>query len=216
MVLKKIKQAVKEKKEYEIEYRIRKSDGQIVWLSDRGRPEFKDGDETTVFNGFLTEITREKEANRKQKLNTLRERVKELQTIYSLSKILQSDTETSLKKSLDKMAEIIRKGFSFPEKTAVKISTNNTTVQAGSVKDIEHQFSEDITVDNDNVGSLTVNTGPQKKNEDQKNSSVLEYYPRAISMEESKSCSVIGLIIYPMGEVSLALSSVFRSEWAVT
>ena len=60
-VHKTLKQAEKEGNEYEIEYRIKTAADQIIWLRDLGQPEKITSDETTVFNGFLRDITHEKE-----------------------------------------------------------------------------------------------------------------------------------------------------------
>ena len=54
--------ALRDGRAFDVEYRIRATDGATVWIHDRGRPERDANDEVTWIDGVLFDITRRKEA----------------------------------------------------------------------------------------------------------------------------------------------------------
>jgi len=71
---------------FEVVYRIKKSDGQIVWLWERGKGIPNAAGEVTAIEGFITDITEMKEAERKliekdKALEKLKNQLEE-ETIY--------------------------------------------------------------------------------------------------------------------------------------
>ncbi|MCG2737877.1 MAG: PAS domain-containing protein [Candidatus Methanoperedenaceae archaeon] len=74
-----IESAIKEKKPYDLEYRIRHKDGNIRYLTDRGRPVYGPDDKLLHFDGVIFDITDSKRAEEElSKINAgLEQRVKE-------------------------------------------------------------------------------------------------------------------------------------------
>jgi PAS domain S-box-containing protein len=57
-----ISAALRDGRSFDVEYRIRATDGTTVWIHDRGRPERDANDEVTWIDGVLFDVTRRKEA----------------------------------------------------------------------------------------------------------------------------------------------------------
>lgn len=61
MVREKIDQAVKRGERFEIEYRIRRADGQLIWVSERGNPIYDERGEVQAIEGIIQNISARKQ-----------------------------------------------------------------------------------------------------------------------------------------------------------
>ncbi|WP_052002911.1 HWE histidine kinase domain-containing protein [Microvirga sp. BSC39] len=96
-VIDKWRTAVKNRGDYEDEYRIRKSTGDIRWINSKGRVFFDTRKNPIYFVGILQDITEQKHAEEQQRffLNELNHRVKNtLATVQSIASQTLRTTDT--------------------------------------------------------------------------------------------------------------------------
>jgi diguanylate cyclase (GGDEF)-like protein/PAS domain S-box-containing protein len=96
---------VENRKYAEEEYKIITKDGRQRWVWERGRGVFDDNGNLLYLEGFITDITRRKEAEEKQSFQLAFERiVAELST--GLVNITQSDFDRTIKSGLQRLGEL--------------------------------------------------------------------------------------------------------------
>ncbi len=99
------------------------------------------------------EIQKREEAEKikDQTVYNLGERVKELKTLYSVSRILQ-DEDASNQKLISKIAEVIPLGWQYPDITAVRVNVNETAYATHNYKPSENsQLAQMKTASGTNV-----------------------------------------------------------------
>jgi PAS domain S-box-containing protein len=103
------------------------------------------------------EIVKREEAEKitNQTLHSLKERVKELKTLYAVSHILQ-DEEAPLKTILREITESLPAGWQFPEITAARICFAGSEYATGNYKPSPYSQRAEIKTDNGSVLSIDV------------------------------------------------------------
>ncbi|MEO0282037.1 MAG: ATP-binding protein [candidate division WOR-3 bacterium] len=85
----------------------------------------------------------------------LRERVKELSCLYSISSILQK-TDFDFEKDMEKIVNIIIPAFQFPEFTNVRIKLDNKVYVNKNFVESDNMISSDIFVEDKKRGSIEI------------------------------------------------------------
>ncbi len=71
-VKRKLREAIREQKPYELEYRVRCANGATCWVDDKGKPVFDEQGEVKWLDGFIMDITARKEAQQEARSNDFR------------------------------------------------------------------------------------------------------------------------------------------------
>jgi len=107
----------------DLEFRMRHRNGRDAWIQSRGRV-FRDGSGRPVrMVGAHADITARKEFETREHdlLEALRERVKEIDCLYQVTR-LAADTEMPLEKVLQRIADLLPGGWQFPHHAAARVS----------------------------------------------------------------------------------------------
>ncbi len=95
------------------------------------------------------------ERDREKLLNELEHRVKELDCLFNLSKLVEIPS-ISLDGLLQKAPEILRPAYRYPEVTAVKIVVETTEYVSNNFKESPWKLKSDIKLGHKNIGCVTV------------------------------------------------------------
>jgi len=120
-------------------------------------PIISEQGECTMLLSTVHDITHRKkgEEDEKHVRYLLKERVKELSTLYSASKILQDDSKPA-EIALQELVSILPAGWQYPELTEARIITGTKQYKtAGFDEDFESQTAEFLITDN-RIGSIEV------------------------------------------------------------
>lgn len=107
---------------YEIECRLIRKDGQIVWVHDRGNVvSWGDDGKPLIMAGTITDITDKKNAELRLSLtlDSLKERIKEQTCLYRISQLY--DSTVFIDDLLNKAVNIIPAGWRYPSKAHARI-----------------------------------------------------------------------------------------------
>ncbi len=106
----------------DLEFRMRHRDGHDVWIQSRGRVFRDDTGRPVRMVGAHTDITarREFQAREHDLLEALRERVKEINCLYQVTR-LAADTELPLEQVLQRIADTLPGGWQYPDKAAARV-----------------------------------------------------------------------------------------------
>ncbi len=85
----------------------------------------------------------------------LKERIKELNCLYGISKIIES--EDSFENILSESVNLIKVAWQYPEITCVKININNEEYKTSNFRETNWKQTSDIKVRNECIGKLEVN-----------------------------------------------------------
>lgn len=111
----------------------------------------------TSLRALLREVGRREEAEKitNQTVHNLKERVKELKTLYEVTRILQ-DEDAPLKKILTEIAETLPAGWQYPEIAAARICFGGTGYATDNYKPSEYCQRAEIKTNSGGVLSMEV------------------------------------------------------------
>lgn len=148
------KHAVETRSNYELECRIRRSDGQLRWIEARSRPRLTPSGKLFGFGGIVTDITERKEAEQRQSLllHELQHRVKN--TLATTLAIIRFSARRA--QSVDKFAETLSNRLHAIARTHDILTTQDW--RGGKLREIVEkeigpyadEVSERVTFEGDN------------------------------------------------------------------
>lgn len=109
---------------------------------------------TVIVLTDITEHRQVEEKNRRQAFE-LGERVKVLDCLYSITKLLQK-ASISTAELLQESVDLIPPGWQYPEETCARINFDGKEIRSGNFKDTVWKQASDIVVFGENRGSLEV------------------------------------------------------------
>lgn len=95
------------------------------------------------------------EIEKREAKNQLKERVKELSTIYHISNILQN-SNNSIQENLQKIVNIIPSGWQFMSICVARITFNNTVYKSENFEESNWYMDADISINNKTYGKVEV------------------------------------------------------------
>lgn len=101
-----------------------------------------------------------------EKTHDLGERIKELNCLYSISKIREEEGD-SLEEMLQKIVDIIPAAWRYPEITCARMSIDDQEFKTSPFRETSWKQTRDITVHNKQVGSLAVYYTEEKPDRDE-------------------------------------------------
>lgn len=139
-------------------YKVRAvtKDGKNIFVEIRGKTIRKDGEEYRI--KVIRDITESVET-----ANKLRERVKELEGIYKISKIAE-DSEKSLKIILMEIVDIMPTSFQYSDICEAQIEYKEEKFATDGYEDSQYNIKRSLKIDNISEGQLTVVYIPDDKN----------------------------------------------------
>ena len=109
---------------------------------------------TVIVLTDITEHRQMEEKNRRQAFE-LGERVKELDCLYSITRLLQKES-ISTAEILQESVDLIPPGWQYPEETCVRINFDDKEIRSGKFRETVWKQAGDITVFGENRGRLEV------------------------------------------------------------
>ena len=131
------------------EYRVIAKDKSTRWVEDNKVSLFKD-DVFLGVDGIVFNITERKKAE-----NNLKERMKELELIYEISRIMEKEGG-DIDKALNEAVEVIPSAYQFPELVCASISYGGKTHETKNFKKTAWRQSSIIKVSGKEVGMLEI------------------------------------------------------------
>ncbi|RCX30757.1 PAS domain S-box protein [Thioalbus denitrificans] len=122
----------------DLEFRMRHRDGHDVWIQSRGRV-FRDSTGRPVrMVGAHTDITARREFQIREHalLEALRERVKEIDCLYQVTR-LATDTEQPLEQVLQRIADTLPGGWQYPDKAAARVRLGESNLTSRDYRPTE-------------------------------------------------------------------------------
>jgi predicted nucleotidyltransferase len=89
------------------------------------------------------------------KIDELKERVKELNCLYSLTNIVK-DSSLSFNQAIEKILAVIPQAWQYPEITCAKITIGDNEFKTKEFKETEWVLQSDIVFDNKKIGSIKI------------------------------------------------------------
>lgn len=141
---------------YEQEFRLRDANGALHWMHEDVRINRLDDTHFELI-GFIINITQLKRAEleKKKLLYDVRERYKELNLLYEVSRY-SSDPEVSLESLLYKTTERIPHAWQYPEITCARIVLENWEFKTDNFKKTKWKQSAGIKINDQDAGSIQV------------------------------------------------------------
>lgn len=136
--------------DYGIDHRIVWPDGTVRWMSETGNVIRNDRGKAVRMLGIVRDVT-----ERKNMENELRERVKELDCLYGISKVLDRRGIT-LDEVLQETADLIASHWQYPRITCARIIMNGNTFTTKNYRETEWRMQNDIRFDGRLIGSIEV------------------------------------------------------------
>jgi PAS domain S-box-containing protein len=146
------------KPKYEVEYRIRIKSGGWKWFYDVGRITERDEDGTPVrVTGVVVDITERKRAENALKMvaSNLRERIKELRSLYGISQLVDTPG-ISFEEILQGIVELITFSWQYPEITCARILLEDQEFKTENFRETIWKQTSDIIVHGNRIGVLEV------------------------------------------------------------
>ncbi|MCU4174375.1 PAS domain S-box protein [Carboxylicivirga sp. N1Y90] len=143
---------------YESVFRMKHKDGSWVWIWSRARTlRNEDNSITTKTIGTHIDISKQKltEESQKQLIHEVGERVKELNCLYEIYKIID-DEGTTINDLLNKTVNIIPPSWQYPDITCAKISFLNQEYLSDNFIAGAWSQKEDISINGEVSGSIEV------------------------------------------------------------
>ncbi|MEF8875054.1 MAG: PAS domain S-box protein [Candidatus Thermoplasmatota archaeon] len=138
---------------YEIE--MRSKDGDIQYAEINAKTFIEEEFEGEVV--IARDITRRKmvEKQREELLHDLSERYKELDLLYSITR-MGTETTKSLEDILEETVEMIPQGWQYPEITEAKITWDEKEYQTDGFEGADKCLSSDIELEDEKIGDITI------------------------------------------------------------
>jgi len=155
-VLNAIETSAKNMTHFTCEFRVQIPGKPIQWIYSNSRPEkFDDG--TITWYGYNFNITDRKILEEKMATlkHTLDERYKELDCLYSISKIIES-TGNNIDKILSEVVMIMPNAFQYPEITCAKIVYEGKEYKTENYRATEWKIGSAIQLEEKIIGSVDV------------------------------------------------------------
>jgi PAS domain S-box-containing protein len=168
------------------EYKILDENNNEKWIRQSNVGIYDEKDNLVYIEGICRDITtvkkrelREKRFKEelkeevKKKTNKLNERVKELSSLYDISKLV-SENNSNLTKTIHKIVDRIPESMQYPKITRVSIKIRNKTYQSNDFKSSIWFLKEDLVIDSEKIGKIkihyiepkpTIDEGPFLKEE---------------------------------------------------
>ncbi len=141
---------IKGKQPYDIEYRFQRKDGRWIWIHDRSVGTYeKDG--KIYADGLFSDIT-----ERKKLEHSLRERIKELQCLYSIANIAQRPG-IALDEICEEIANVLPQSWQYPEIACARITIDGKEFRTSNYRESEWEQSAGIKVRRAKAGEVEVN-----------------------------------------------------------
>lgn len=140
------------------EYRIIAKNGEQRWLQLLRRPEWDDQQKRVIrYHGAARDITEQKNAQlERQKLaHVLDERVKELNCLYGITRLVEAPT-TTLDEVFQGAVDLIPPSWQFPEITCAQITWDGRQVTSAGFRQSQWMLSSDIIAQGEPIGTVTV------------------------------------------------------------
>jgi len=149
------------------EYRLICKDGEIIYVHTEVQIEFKDGKPIKLF-GICHNITERKKAELELHKTTynLQERLKELNCMYCISKLIEKDN-SDIESIIQGTVDIIPSSWQFPEITSVQIKLNDRLYKSEDFKKTQWMQSQKMVVHGEKVGSVDVSYLEEKPEADE-------------------------------------------------
>lgn len=147
--------------------RYRHKDGSTVWVRCRGMAiRDKDGKPVRML-GAHTELTKQKEAEEKYHrfADILSKRVRELNCLYSISKLLENSVD-SIDTLLQDIVKLMPPAWLYPEKTSARIIFQQKEYTTVGFKESPWKQSKDIHVHDEVVGGIEVFCHEKHRNDE--------------------------------------------------
>ncbi len=132
------------------EYRILRPDGTIGWVWARSFPVSDEQGQVNRVVGIAEDIT-----ERKQLEYDIGERLKELQCLYSISRIAER-AEIGLNKICQEVVKLLPPGWQYPEITCSRIIIDDSAFRTRNYRDTGWRQSADIELHGAKVGMVEV------------------------------------------------------------
>ncbi len=144
-------------KSYKMEKRYINKNGEIVWGNLNVTGIRDDNDDLEFVLGMAEDITevKELEESRESLLHDLRERNKELNCLYQLSR-LTSDSKLGIIEVLKKTTEIIPPAWKYPEITEVKITFEDVEYKTPGFRESKWKLDKSFAVGSENEINIKV------------------------------------------------------------
>ena len=138
-------------------FRIEGTDGELYWLEDRGKVRRDENGVIIGVAGILRDITDQKEMEEKLQKQTymLEERIKELNTLFMISELVQEE-DISIKGLLQETVDIIPTGWQYPDKTCARIKFEGDHYVSDNFKQTKWETNYDITIHGKKLGRIEV------------------------------------------------------------
>ena len=143
---------------YESIFRMKHKDGYWVWVWSRARTlRSEDNSIKSKTIGTHIDISKQKETDEAQKrlIHEVGERMKELNCLYEVYKILDNKGNT-ITDILNKIVKIIPPSWQYPDITCAKINFLNQEYITDNFVSSEWSQKEDILINNEKLGSIEV------------------------------------------------------------
>ncbi|HSE86704.1 MAG TPA: PAS domain S-box protein, partial [Candidatus Binatia bacterium] len=110
------------RKPFEMEYRLRRHDGEYRWILDRGVPRYDPKEKFAGYIGSCIDITDLKRTQQRNEelVHNLGDRVKELTALHRAARILQNEAQP-LPDLLQQFVVVLPPAWQYPEITAARI-----------------------------------------------------------------------------------------------
>lgn len=157
LIIDAVQASIKEDKDYAIAHRVIRPDGRIRWISERGKVFRNNKGEALRMLGVVQDITESKETEEKLKARTdeLTERVKEMDCLYGISKLV-SEPNKSMDQVLEEILLLIPPSWHYPKITCAVIYFNGWQFKTENFKETEWRQSSDILVSGEKAGRVEV------------------------------------------------------------
>ena len=156
----------KRRERFSIEYRIRRYDGEFRWIQDDGSPRYDSQGAFLGYMGHCLDINENKAIHEelKAKSYALNERMKELNCLYSISRIIETPS-ISLDETLLRIVDLIPPGWQYPSITCSRMTLNKLTYATPNYIDTPWKLSSPIYIHESLAGYLEVCYIKERPNE---------------------------------------------------
>ncbi|MDP8219164.1 MAG: PAS domain S-box protein, partial [Candidatus Theseobacter exili] len=149
--------ATKEGIPYEMEYRIVVPDGSIKTILNSGNPTYNDRGGIISYVGVVRDITRHRleEEERKVLITDLGERVKELNCLYNIAKVIERK-DITLEGIIEETVGLLPQAWQYSEIASARIILKNSECKTDNFLESNWKQSADILIEGKKVGEVIV------------------------------------------------------------
>ncbi|MBW8011105.1 MAG: PAS domain S-box protein [Chloroflexi bacterium] len=158
MVLKHIASLDQETPFVTFEQRSFSRNKELQWEQWTNRVLFDENDQIIEYQGIGRVITKRKQTEEALQRHThdLGERVKELNCLYGISKLIEKEG-LSMAEILEEAVEIIPPGWHYPEITCARIEVRGNEYKTTNYKETKWKQEADIVLNTEKIGAVEVN-----------------------------------------------------------